>query len=422
MEPIRAIRGMNDILPDEAARWHLLEETARDLLERYGYREIRTPVVEETRLFQRSIGEATDIVEKEMYTFPDRKGKLCTLRPEGTAGVVRALLEHNLLSDERAPKVYYLGPMFRYERPQKGRYRQFYQIGAEAFGVTEPLIDAEMISMLWRLFERLGLGGLEVRLNSLGDAACRPAYRTRLIAALTPVKDSLCADCQRRFEQNPLRVLDCKNEQCAAIAAGLPSMVELLCDPCAAHFAAVRAALEDLGVRYRLDHRLVRGLDYYTRTTFEVTASSGELGAQNTVAGGGRYDGLVGALGGPETPAIGFAIGLERLLLLTGERAKEMRPRVFIAALGEEARRWAAKAADSLRQRGVAADIEYAAKSLKAQLRRADRQRAALTLIAGEDELQRGVVLLREMAKGTQREIPQGDVAKEVEAALTAAR
>jgi histidyl-tRNA synthetase len=418
METVRAIRGMNDLLPAESPRWQHVETTARQVMERYGYREIRTPVVEETRLFARSIGEATDIVEKEMYTFPDRKGKLLTLRPEGTAGVVRAVLEHGLLDEDRHLKVYYLGAMFRYERPQKGRYRQFHQIGAEAFGVAEPALDAEMIAMLWRLFTELGLTGLEVRLNSLGDEACRPAYRARLVEVLAPRQSQLCADCQRRFEQNPLRVLDCKNEGCQAIAATLPAAVEMLCDACRVHLRGVERSLAEMEIRYRLDPRLVRGLDYYTRTTFEVTAASPELGTQNAVVGGGRYDGLVRLLGGPQTPAIGFAIGVERLTLLLGDRLPASRARVFVASVGETAQRWAMRTAEALRARGVGADVDHAGRSLKSQLRRADRLGVRLALIAGDEEMGRGVALLKEMEHGTQREVPLAEVVEATLAAL----
>jgi len=414
---IHAIRGMNDLLPAEAARWQLVEETARSVLERYGYKEIRTPVVEETRLFQRSIGETTDIVEKEMYTFEDRKGKKLTLRPEGTAGVVRAVLEHNLFADDRAPKVYYLGSMFRYERPQKGRYRQFYQIGAEAFGVADPLIDAEIIAMAWRFLDELGLGGLEVRLNSLGDAQSRASYRELLVAALTPHKDALCADCQRRYVTNPLRVLDCKVEGCKAIAATLPSIADALSDASKAHAAAVEATLKDLGIAYRVDPQLVRGLDYYTNTIFEISASSGELGSQNTVVGGGRYDGLVEQLGGQPTPAIGFAFGVERLVLLLGEKQKAARPRVFVAALGVEARKWAMRTVEALRAMGAAAELEYESKSFKAQLKRADKIGAKLVLVVGDNELAGGYAQLKDMTAGAQRQIPLQDV---VAATLTA--
>lgn len=417
MDPIHAIRGMNDLLPGQSARWQLVEETARSVLERYGYREIRTPVVEDTRLYQRSIGETTDIVEKEMYTFPDRKGKLLTLRPEGTAGVVRAVLEHKLLNEDRAPKVYYLGSMFRYERPQKGRYRQFYQIGAEAFGVSDALLDAEMIAMAWRFLAELGLSGLEVRLNSLGEAASRTAYREKLVEALRPHTAALCADCQRRYEQNPLRVLDCKVEGCKALAATLPNIAESLTEADRKHLADVEETLHDLGITYRVDPQLVRGLDYYTRTIFEVSAASSELGTQNTVVGGGRYDNLVEQLGGPPTPAVGFAFGVERLVLLLGEKAKPQQPRVFVAALGHPARRWAIRTVEALRAAGASAEMEYEAKSLKAQLRRADKIGARITLVCGDGELSRGFAQMKHMQGGGQRDLPLADV---VAATLTA--
>jgi histidyl-tRNA synthetase len=416
MDLLHAIRGMNDLLPRESRAWQRIESAARAVFERYGYREIRTPIVEETRLFQRSIGETTDIVEKEMYTFPDRKGKLLTLRPENTAGVVRAVLEHGLLGEGSVQKLFYVGPMFRYERPQKGRYRQFHQIGAEAFGAAEPLLDAEMIAMACAFLRALGLSNLEVRLNSLGETASRAAYRETLLEALRPQREALCADCQRRFETNPLRVLDCKVEACQAIARGLPAILDVLDDGDRAHLAAVEATLTDLRIVYRVDKTLVRGLDYYTRTIFEVAAASGELGAQNTLVGGGRYNHLVEQLGGAPTPAIGFAFGVERLALLLGEGAEPEPPRVFLAALGSAARAQAARLAEALRSAGVRVEMEYGDKSLKAQLRRADKMGARCTFVLGDGELARGAAQLKDMQGGAQRDVPLGDV---VSATLT---
>ena len=418
MELIRSVKGMNDLLPADSRRWQHIEDTARRVFERYGFREVRTPIVEETRLFARGIGELTDIVEKEMYTFADRNGTMLTLRPENTAGVVRALIEHNLLALDRAQKLYYLGPMFRYERPQKGRYRQFFQIGAEVFGLSDALADAEVIAMACRFLSELGLAELEVRINSLGDVASREAYRNTLIEALRPHHGELCKDCQRRYEQNPLRVLDCKVPGCKAIAATLPVITDSLGEADRAHFDGLQEALTDLGINFKVDAHLVRGLDYYTRTIFEVVATSSMLGAQNTVVGGGRYDGLVEQLGGPATPAIGFAFGVERLALLLEGAALPEPARVFVAAMGNPARRWAARTVEALRRVGVHAELDTEPKSLKAQLRRADRITARLCIIVGDGELERGMAQMKDMVAGGQREVPFADVVSAVQVVL----
>ncbi len=309
---IQAIKGVKDILPEDMPAWHHLETTARRLFEDYGFSEIRVPVFEYTELFARSIGASTDIVEKEMYTFEDRDGKKITLRPEGTAGVVRAFVEHKLYAERQLVKLYYLGPMFRHERPQKGRYRQFYQIGVEALGIDHPHVDIEVLAMLHTLFERLGIKGLTLQINSLGDSACRGAYRDALKKYLAAKLPHLCADCQRRYETNPLRVLDCKVD--ADKFGDSPVMLEYLCGPCKSHFETVEEGLKKIGIPFEVNPRLVRGLDYYTRTTFELVM--GHMGAQNTVAAGGRYDGLVEEIGGPATPGIGFALGVERAISL----------------------------------------------------------------------------------------------------------
>jgi len=313
----QAPRGTRDILPGESERWEWLEARTRDILSRYGYREVRTPLFEATDLFVRSVGEATDIVQKELYTFEDRKGRSLTLRPEGTAPLVRAYLEHSLGHGDPVTRLSYIGPMFRYERPQAGRFRQFWQIGAELLGPGAPPADAEMIDLFVAILEGIGLSGITVLLNSLGDATCRPAYRERIREHFASREAELCADCKERLRTNPLRILDCKVPSCQAAVASAPSVLDSLCDPCREHFRGVQAALEALGIRYEIAPRLVRGLDYYTRTVFEVHASS--LGAQNAVGGGGRYDQLVQEFGGPATPAIGFSIGMERLLLAAGE-------------------------------------------------------------------------------------------------------
>ena len=313
----QAPRGTRDILPGESERWEWLEARTRDILSRYGYREVRTPLFEATDLFVRSVGEATDIVQKELYTFEDRKGRSLTLRPEGTAPLVRAYLEHSLGHGDPVTRLSYIGPMFRYERPQAGRFRQFWQIGAELLGPGAPPADAEMIDLFVSILQGIGLSGITVLLNSLGDATCRPEYRERIREHFASRESDLCADCKERLKTNPLRILDCKVPSCQPAIASAPSVLDSLCDPCREHFQGVRAALQALGIQYEIAPRLVRGLDYYTRTVFEVHAAS--LGAQNAVGGGGRYDQLVQEFGGPATPAIGFSIGMERLLLAAGD-------------------------------------------------------------------------------------------------------
>lgn len=409
---LSAVRGMNDVLPPDSAKWRFFEDRCRTLFERYGYREVRTPVLESTALFSRGIGEATDIVEKEMYTFPDRKGRSLTMRPEMTASCVRAYVEHSVHKREPVTRWYYAGPMFRYERMQTGRYRQFWQIGVEVFGIAEPTIDVEQIAMLYRLYDGLGVAGLEVLVNSVGTADDRPAYRAALVAFLEPHRAALCGDCQRRLDTNPLRVLDCKVETCRAIVKDAPSVLDALGDASRAHLDAVCGGLEGLGVPFRVEPRLVRGLDYYTGTVFEILSTAGELGAQNTIVAGGRYDGLVESLGGPATPGIGFALGVERALLsIPGEVADyEDGPRVFLVAHGDAARREALAIAQELREGGVSADLEHRAVGMKAQFKRADKLGASYVAVLGEDELAAGVVTLRDMQSREERRIPRGQL------------
>lgn len=402
---IQAIRGVKDILPGEMPVWHLLESTARRLLETSGYAEIKIPIFEATELFARSLGTATDIVEKEMYTFPDRDGKSLTLRPEGTASVIRAYIEHHLWSDAPLTKVYYVGPMFRHERPQAGRFRQFYQIGAEAIGSPSALLDAEFLIVLDRLFRTLGITPTTLLLNSLGCPLCRPRYREALTAFLAPRLADLCEACQRRFHANPLRILDCKREECRAATHGAPAITGYLGPECQVHFDALTVALTDVGLEYRLEPRLVRGLDYYTKTAFEFTAEG--LGAQNTIAAGGRYDGLVEALGGPPTPAVGFALGIERvaaLLHLGSEIARP--PVVFLAVLGEAASRRLAGLLTVLRDAGIRTETDYDRGSLKSQMRKADRLGARYTVILGDDELAKDAAAVRDMATKAQHDVP----------------
>lgn len=401
---ITGIKGMNDILPEEVETWQFLEMTARRIFQVYGFAEIRVPVVEKTELFCRSIGETTDIVEKEMYTFDDKSGNSLTLRPEGTAPVMRSFIEHKLHATDSVAKLYYMGPMFRYERPQKGRYRQFHQIGAEAIGIADPKIDAQVLAMLVHFFEEAAIPDVSLQINSLGCPECRPGYRQTLIDYLSARLEVLCDDCQRRYQSNPLRVLDCKVPGCREATADAPSVLDHLCNGCNDHFGQVCGYLQAMRISFAVNSRMVRGLDYYTRTTFEMV--TGSLGTQNAVAAGGRYDGLIRDLGGPALPGIGFAMGLERLVLLKGaERLTPSRPALFVATLGAEASRQAFLLMVQLQRQGLHVEMDYEGKSLKSQLRRADKLRARYVLILGEDELARQVVPLRDMDNSTQEEV-----------------
>ena len=398
---VTAIKGMNDVLPGEVETWQFLEKSAREVFGLYGFSEIRTPIAEKTELFCRSIGETTDIVEKEMYTFSDKSENSLTLRPEGTAPVMRSFIQNRLHTLDPVSKLYYMGPMFRYERPQKGRYRQFHQIGVEVVGVEDAKIDAQVLAMLHQYFVRIGIDAVSLQINSLGCPECRPGYRQKLIEYLESRLDSLCEDCQRRYQTNPLRVLDCKAKGCRATTESAPSVIEHLCSSCSDHFDQVKSYLQRLNIPFEVNPRMVRGLDYYVRTTFELVTD--QLGAQNAVAAGGRYDGLVESLGGPALPGIGFAIGLERLVLLKGEqRIVAAAPQLFIAAIGKEAADRAFVLMSQLQAAGVRAEMDYLGKSLKAQMRRANKLNAAFTLIIGEEELQSGQAQLKNMAESSQ--------------------
>lgn len=410
----RSIRGFKDILPDAVKRWHHIEQAAKEAFERYGFSEIRFPEIEFTDLFARSIGTTTDIVEKEMYTFTDLDGSSITLRPEGTAGVVRAFIQHSMHLKSPVTKLYYIGTMFRHERPQKGRYRGFSQIGAEYFGSSAPYSDVELISMLWNFLKDIGLTQtLQLEISSLGDETSRPAYRELLVEYLTSHSGRLCPDCRRRLETNPLRILDCKNETCIKIAAGAPSILDSLSTESSEHFEAVRGGLALLGIPFVVNPRIVRGLDYYTRTVFEIT--SGELGAQNSVAAGGRYDGLVENLGGISTPATGFALGMERLIILHEKLFPDgFRNEVnaFVAHIGEQSRQKAFVLAHTLREQGMSVEIDYEVKSLKSQLKRANKLGVKYTLIIGEDELKKGTVIVRDMELSEEKEVEMENVIK----------
>lgn len=403
---IQLIRGFKDILQPEANLWQEIEEKARKIFESAGYREIRVPLLEKTELFARSIGESTDIVEKEMYTFSDRSGDLLTLRPEATASIVRSYIQHKLYAADPVRKVYTIGPMFRRERPQKGRYRQFYQIDVEAFGIASPYIDVQMILLLAQLLEALGVTGVSAHINSLGCPECRPLYRKKLVSFIEMHMDELCEDCKRRKDKNPLRVLDCKNESCRKAMTGAPELMDHLCSACAAHFSIVVKELDKRNLPYEVDKRLVRGLDYYTRTAFELQTDM--LGAQSSVAGGGRYDGLVKALDGPDIPAIGFAIGFDRLVELIAQirSPEEKKPSVFFIPLGDPALEKAFEAHMELAALGIETECDYSGRSLKALMKRADRLSAPLVVILGENELKNGRVTVKTMETGEQEEVP----------------
>jgi len=406
---IAAIRGTQDILPGVVERWQFVESTACRVFDQYGYAEIRTPIIEREELFAKGTGETTDIVQKEMYAFTDKDGERITLRPEATPSLARAFAEHALEQAMAVPKVYTIGPMFRRERPQKGRYRQFHQLDVEVFGVKDPSVDGEVIDIAWTLIRELGITGVELAVNSVGCPGCRPAFSAALVAALGDDVRTLCGDCQRRAVANPLRIFDCKVPEDQAIIDLLPHTIDYLCDECRAHFEAVQRYLGLYGILYRISHRLVRGIDYYTRTTFEILVP--HLGAQNAILGGGRYDGLVRQLGGPDRVGIGFAAGIERLVLAlpsSGEPAVRP-PDVFVAALGDRARDAAFELLRDLRRAGVNAQADYEGRSIRSQMKRADRLGAPIALIIGDDELARGEVTLRDMKSGEQHAIPRAE-------------
>ena len=411
---IAAIRGTHDILPGDVEKWQYVERVSRELCDRYGYAEIRTPIIEREELFSKGTGETTDIVQKEMYSFTDKGGERVTLRPEATPSMVRAYIEHNLEHAMPTAKLYAMGPMFRYERPQKGRYRQFHQIDVEVFGIEDPAVDAEVIDLAWTLITTLGIPQAELVINSVGCPVCRPVFQKALLDALGDNLSKLCGDCPRRSVTNPLRIYDCKVPADQPIIDALPHSVDYLCESCATHYAGVKSHLDAIGVAWRESHRLVRGLDYYTRTTFEVLGDT--LGAQNALLGGGRYDGLVKQLGGADRVGIGFAAGMERLVLALPATAPIAVPaRVCVVAIGEDGRTAAWKLLRELRDAGVPAQMELEARGVRAQMKRADRMAARVTLIVGGDELARGEVTLRVMATGDQRAVAR-------EAVVTAVR
>ncbi len=406
---IKGIKGVKDILPDETPRWRLIEETARRWAARYGFHEIRIPIFEVTTLFARSIGATTDIVEKEMYTFPDRDGTSLTLRPEGTAGTVRAFIEHNRAADPLPQKYFYIGPMFRHERPQAGRLRQFHQFGVEYFGTQDAMADVDVIALLWRFLSDLALPDLTLEMNSLGSTADRAAYLPVLRSFLQSRVEHLCDNCRRRMETNPLRVLDCKIPSCRAATEDAPQLISYLSAEAKSHFDQVLSMLTALAIPWRHNPRLVRGLDYYCLTAFEITSS--HLGAQNAVGAGGRYDGLVELLGGPSTPAVGFATGLERIvMMLATDRLPASSPSVYVAAFGSAGKPAGAQVLDALRLAGVAAQSDYRVSTLKGHLRQADRAGCRFAVLLGDDEARSGSAVIRDMESKVQESISLGDL------------
>jgi histidyl-tRNA synthetase len=417
-EKYRALKGMRDVLPPDIYLWQQVERTAAELFFSYGFDEIRTPIAEATNLFTRGIGEGTDIVEKEMYTFEDKGGRSISLRPEGTASVVRCYIENQLHTLPSPQKYYYAGPMFRYERPQSGRYRQFYQIGVEAFGSASPVLDAEVISMLRHFLVGLGLTGLNVQINSIGCPTCRPGYIEILRGFLGDRQADLCSDCRRRYVTNPLRILDCKVDGCVVVRQGAPRVVDYLCSDCSDHFNTLQLLLSHLEIPFSVNHEMVRGLDYYTRTAFEVTSAN--LGAQNAVAAGGRYDRLVKECGGPDVPAVGFAIGMERIIELMKQScpAPVRTPALYIAVLGERALRQGLGIADTLRNRRVWIETGDYTASLKSQMRKADRLGAGFVFIIGDDELAAGALRWKRLSDGSEGTIPFSEVSSFFESML----
>lgn len=405
---MQALKGTHDILPEEMYKWDYMEGVIRKICDTYGYKEIRTPIIEGTELFQRGIGDTTDVVTKEMYTFTDRGNRSVTLRPENTASAVRAYLEHKMYGDQQVHKIFYIGSMFRYDRPQAGRYREFHQFGLEVLGASSPLADAEVIAMAWEIFHTFGLKDLKLHLNSIGDKNCRPAYREKLIQFLEGKKDQLCDDCRERLYKNPLRILDCKEEGCRHASEGAPIITDYLCEECQKKLESLESYLDALGIPYELDPSLVRGLDYYTNTAFEIQYTP--LGAQSAVCGGGRYDGLVEEMGGPSTPGIGFAIGLERLLLALEMQGlipqEKEKKRIYIAALGDQAEVMGVKIQQALREKGYTADMDLQGRSLKGQMKQSGKLKASFTVIIGNDEIESGQAVVKNMTEGKQENVP----------------
>lgn len=409
----KSIKGTKDVLPGDVEAWQRVEETIRSVMKNFNYKEIRTPVFEETALFARSIGELTDIVSKEMYTFKDRSEDSLTLRPEGTASALRAYIQNNLGEQSPLTKLYYIGPMFRQERPQAGRLRQFHQFGAEALGSQSPQLDVEIMLIALEVYRRLGIKQCALKINSVGCQNCRPPYKQKLTQALQQVQAQLSAESQARVQQNPLRVLDSKNEKDKELTKNAPLIKDFLCEECKGHFEAVQSLLRGNDIEFEVDGRLVRGLDYYTKTAFEITSAA--LGSQDALAGGGRYDLLVEELGGKPTPGVGFAAGIERLIMVLQKRGEnigaETGPTLFIATLDEMTRAWAFIQANQLRSKGIAVEVDYLTRSLKAQMREANRQQVKYVIVIGENELKSGEAKLKNMSDGTEATVRLNELA-----------
>ncbi len=411
-----APRGTKDILPGEVLAWNYLENVLREVSANYGFRELRTPIFEHTELFKRGIGDATDVVDKEMYTFLDRGERSITLRPENTASAARAYVEHKLYGDGQITKLFYIGSMFRYDRPQAGRLREFHQFGVECLATPGPVADAEVIVLALEILDKLGLKNLQLMINSVGCKKCRPAYGEKLRTYFQPHLAELCDDCRSRFDRNPLRILDCKNPECQGIAKNAPRLSDCLCEDCAEHFAVLKKLLDGAGVQYELDSNLVRGLDYYTKTAFEIQYPP--LGAQSAVAGGGRYDGLVEEIGGPVTPGIGFAMGLERVMLALEKQ--NLLPEetdgceVYLVGMGKETLPQVFRTAAELRHRGMKVEFDLAGGSVKSQMKKANKSGAKKVLIFGDEELGRGCVIFKDMATSEQKEVALENIINEL--------
>lgn len=404
---IAAIKGTKDILPDEVSKWQRVERTAAGIFQRYGYKEIRSPIFEATELYQKGTGETSDIVQKEMYTFIDKGGRSITLRPEYTPSVARAIIEHSLYLNPEPLRFYFIGPMFRYDKPQKGRYRQFHQIDIEVFAEKDPAVDAEIVEMADRLLKELGVTGYKILINSVGCPQCRPDYHISLREKALESEQDLCPDCRRKIYTNPLRIFDCKLESCRTISLGFPKITDFLCDECETHFQQFCHYLGSYGIGFRIEPRLVRGLDYYTKTTFEFITE--KLGAQDSILGGGRYDNMMKEFGGPDICGTGFAVGLERLLSVVPEKVEEDKF-IYIVYLGEEAKDKAMMLARFLRSHGISCLLEYKDQSLKKQMGRSSRLNATWTLIIGEEEVKKEKYQLKEMESGIQHEVTQEDI------------
>lgn len=407
-----APKGTKDMLPQEAYKWRYVRNAFADLADRYGFRQIDTPVFEHTELFHRGVGDTTDIVQKEMYTFEDHGGRSITLRPEGTSPVVRSFVEHKIYADPQPTKMFYDIPCFRYEKPQAGRLRQFHQFGVEVFGSDNMLADAEVISLGYEFLKQMGITGVELRINSIGCPACRENHRKALRDFLRPKYDELCNTCKDRFEKNPLRILDCKSPVCSELVKGAPVMLDYLCDDCRNAFEELKSNLTAMGIEYTVDPGIVRGLDYYTKTAFEFVSNTGR--AQSTVCGGGRYDNLIEQVGGPSTPGVGFGLGIERLLLTMEECGVEIpdeqRTDVFVVMMGDKARDYGLKLASQLRARGVNTQIDLLARNIKGQMKNADRSRAKYAVIIGDNEIESGVLSVKVLDESRQIEVPMNDI------------